>query len=154
MTYSRIEAQSSPESRPVRQWTVRVYELVEGNSKPPEVGHAIVVTAPGLGPDSQDGCDAISGDLETVMTALVEADDPDLFGPLLILDHLHVNLKYRARGLATTVAEEAIEWFEGLVNFVALAVTQKPKYRPTAARVVEKLGFRQLKDDVWVRDAP
>ncbi|MBT9581982.1 hypothetical protein IV102_01450 [bacterium] len=55
------------ESRPVRQWTVRVYELLEGNSKPPEVGHAIVVTAPGLGPDSQDGCDAISGDLETVM---------------------------------------------------------------------------------------
>ena len=154
LTYSRIEAQSSPESRPVRQWTVRVYELVEGNSKPPEVGHAVVVTVPCLDLESQQGCDAISGDLETVMTALLEAEDPELFGPLLILDHLHVNPKYRGRGLATTVAEEAIEWFEGLVNFVALAVTQKLKYRPAAARVVEKLGFRQLRDDVWVREAP
>ena len=152
LTYSRIEAQSSPESRPVRQWTVKVYELVEGPGKSPEVGHAVVVTAPNLDLESQEGCDAISGDLETVVTALLEAGDPELFGPLLILDYFHVNPKYRGRGLATTVAQEAIEWFEGLVNFVALAVTQKPKVRPAAARVVEKLGFRQLKDDVWVRE--
>ncbi|MBN9416192.1 MAG: GNAT family N-acetyltransferase [Candidatus Eremiobacteraeota bacterium] len=139
----------------IRQWFVRLYELEaceHGGSfgKRTEIGHARLFTVPELSQDSLHESDVISGDLETVVTALVENEDR-LWAPVLILDELYVKPKYRGRGLAEEVAKAAFAWFEGLVNSEAITVTTRPKFRPAATRIVEKLGFRPLKDDIWVR---
>lgn len=39
---------------------------------------------------------------------------------------------FRGRGLGTVVTQETIDFFDGLVNFVALVVTQKAEFRPAA----------------------
>ena len=134
---------------------MRLYELEPGDHGSfGERGHARLFTVPELSQDSLHEGDIISGDLETVVTALVENEDPQLWAPVLILDELYVKPKYRGRGLAEEVAKAAFGWFEGLVNSEALAITTRPKFRPAANRIVEKLGFRNLKDDVWLREGP
>jgi GNAT superfamily N-acetyltransferase len=147
-TFSRIEGQTVPEGR-VRRWRIVVAEWIfgeHGSAKSSEIGQVHVFTVPEL--------DLKCGALETVVTALVESEVTEFRAPLLVIESIRVKPKYRGRGLATLVAGEAFRWFDGLVNLAALAVTKKPKYRPAAIRIVEKLGFRQLKDDVWVREVP
>ena len=149
---SRFEGISS-----IRQWFVRLYELEPGEhsvGKRTEIGHARLFTVPELSRESLHESDIISGDLETVVAVLVENEDPQLWAPVLILDELYVKPKYRGRGLAEEVAKAAFAWFEGLVNCEALAITTRPKFRTAATRIAEKLGFRHLKDDVWVRQGP
>ncbi|MBS2037623.1 GNAT family N-acetyltransferase [bacterium] len=118
------------------------------------MGRARLFTVPELDRESLNESDIISGNLETVVAALVDNEDDHLWAPVLILDELYVKPKYRGRGLAEEVAKAAFGWFEGLVNCKALAITTRPKFRPAAPRIVEKLGFRHLKDDVWVRQGP
>jgi len=123
-----------------------------GFGKLTEIGHAHLFTVPELDRESFHESDIISNDLETVLAVLAENEDPQLSAPILILDKLYVKPKYRGRGLAVEVTQAAFGWFEGLVNSEALAITTRPKFRPAATHIVEKLGFRQLKDDVWVRE--
>lgn len=155
-TYSRIEGQTVPEGR-VRRWRIVVAEWIfgeHGSARSSEIGQVHVFTVPELDLKCLEDCDATCGDLETVMTTLVESEVPDLRGPMLVIESILVKPSYRGRGLATLVAGEAFRWFDGLVNLAALPVTKKPKYRAAAVRVVEKLGFRQLKEDVWVLEVP
>ncbi len=142
-TDSIISGQSSfEEVSSVRQWFVRLYELEPGEhsfGKRSEVGHARLFTVPALTQEILFESDIISGDLETAVTALVENEDDQLWAPVLILDELYVKPKYRGRGLAEEVAKAAFGWFEGLVNREALAITTRPKFRPSA---------------VWLREGP
>lgn len=39
-----------------------------------------------------------------------------------------------------------------MVNRAAAVVTDKPEFRPAAARLVEKLGFKHVEGDVWILD--
>ena len=129
----------------MREWICRVY-----NDAEVEIGHCRAFTVAELDPAGFADCDSLSQDLEHVMAALCADESGELWGPVLILDLVFVEESFRGRGLGTVVAQEAIDFFDGLVNFVALVVTQKAKFRPAAGRMVEKLGFRRLKGDVWI----
>lgn len=152
-TYSRIEGQAVPEGR-VRRWRIIVAEWIfgeHGSVRSAEIGQVHVLTVPEVNLDCLQDCEASTGGLEALMSALVESEQPGIRGPVLVIDSLSVRPGYRGRGFATLVAGEAFRWFDGLVSLAALAVTEKPKYRPATARVAEKLGFHQLKDDFWVK---
>lgn len=69
-TVTRVSAESNEEYGSVRQWTCRVF-MEEAEDVEVEIGHTRVFTAPEL--DVADS-DAISAEMESVMTALAESD--------------------------------------------------------------------------------
>jgi len=153
-TFSQIEGQAVPEGR-VRRWRLSLPEWIFGElgaTRASEIGQVHVFTVPELNQECLQDCDSNSGVLETVPSALLKGGDPGLRGPMLVIDSISVKPKYRGRGLATLVAGEAFRWFDGLVKIAALAVPKEHKYRPAAARVVDKLNFRPVDGDIWVRE--